>query len=73
MGSDSSREQPHPEYFPDNPEQIEESVKRLGPPRVKVDGAFLDAIARVNQGRKESNQPPMRTRKCDSEDDVLPR
>jgi len=73
MESESSREQPRSEYLPDSPEQIEESMERLGPLRDQLDGAFHDAIARVNQNRQELNQPAIGTTKDDPKDDDLPR
>lgn len=71
MGFDSSREQPRSKYMPDSPERIVESMERLGPLRDKLHGAFQDAVARVNQGRHELNQPASGTTKGDPKDDDL--
>jgi len=71
MGSDSSRKQPCSEYLPDSPEQIVESMERLGPLRDKLYGALQDAIARVNQGQQESSRPPIGASRDDPKDDDL--
>jgi len=58
-------------FLPDSPEQIDESMKRLGPLRDQLYEAFQAAIARVNKGEQESNQPAIyETKKGGSEDEA---
>lgn len=59
-------------FLPDSAEQIEESVKRLGPLWDQLCEAFQAAIARINKGQQKSDRPAIdETRKGDSEDEVL--
>ena len=44
-------------FLPDSPEQIAESMERLGPLRDQLYEVFQEAIDRVNKGQQESNQP----------------
>ena len=48
---------PFLEFLPDSPEQIAESMERLGPLRDQLLGAFQEAIDRVNKGRQGTEQP----------------
>ena len=57
------------EFLPCSREQIDESIKRLGPLWDQLWEAFQAAIARVNKGQQESNRPFIdETRKDESED-----
>jgi len=46
-----------PEFLADSAEQIEESMKRLGPLRNQLYEVCRKAIVRVNKGQQESDQP----------------
>jgi hypothetical protein len=40
-------------FLPDSPEQIAESMERLGPLRGQLYEVFQEAIGRVNKGQQE--------------------
>lgn len=58
------------QFLPDSPEQIAESMKRLGPVRGQLHEALREAIDKVNNGQKESDQPAIGD---DSKDDAPPK
>jgi hypothetical protein len=59
------------EFLPDSPEQIIDSMKRLGPLRDQLYEVFQEAIGRVNTGQQESDRPAINEiRKRDSEDET---
>lgn len=45
------------EFLFDGPEQIAESMKKLGPLRDELYEVFREAIDRVNKGQSESDRP----------------
>ncbi|MCK4354698.1 MAG: hypothetical protein KAW83_05535, partial [Dehalococcoidia bacterium] len=61
----------HLQFLPDSPEQIAESMERLGPLRDQLCEVFQAAIDRVNKGQQESDRLAIdETRKGDSEDEA---
>jgi hypothetical protein len=59
-------------FLCDSPEQVEESMERLGPLRDKLHEAFQEAIVRVHKGQRESARSVIdETGKDDLKGDIL--